>query len=94
MGVPPGTGLRLGLDQNLDGLLDGDTPAPTVRIVRTSPTTLITWPTNAAGFVLETSPALPATNWVAETSVRGIVGGEFNITNTPVNTRFYRLREL
>ena len=94
MGVPPGTGTRLGIDQNLDGVLDGDTPAPTVRIARATPATVIAWPANAAGFVLETSPTLSPTNWTVETSVRGMVGGEFNITNTPTSARFYRLKEL
>jgi len=56
---------------------------------------LIAWSTNAAGFVLEATPGIPATNWSAETSLRAVVGSEFNITNTPAQSnRFFRLKEL
>jgi YVTN family beta-propeller protein len=92
MGVPPGLGVRLGIDRNLDGMLDGDTPPPSLRIAANA---AVAWPTNASGFVLETSTILPGTNWTPETTVRGVVGGEFTITNTSVQTnRFYRLKEL
>lgn len=94
MGVPPGSGTRLGIDRNLDGVLDGDTPPPSLRIARSDVNAIVAWSTNASGFVLEKSAALPATNWSAETSVRGLVGGEFNITNAPTDARFFRLKEL
>jgi hypothetical protein len=96
MGVPPGTGMRMGIDRNLDGVLDGDTPSPTLRIAAASTNTVVAWSTNAAGFVLETSAALPnSTNWSAETSLRGQVGSEFNVTNAPIpSSRFFRLKEL
>jgi hypothetical protein len=95
MGVPPGTGTRAGIDRNLNGVLDSDESAPSLRIVRATTNALVAWPTNASGFVLETSASLPATNWIPETSVRGVVGNEFNVTNGPAaNARFYRLKEL
>jgi YVTN family beta-propeller protein len=95
MGVPPGAGTRLGIDRNLDGVLDGDVQPPSLRIARASNNSLVAWSTNASGFVLETSPALPATNWVTETSVRGTAAGEYNVTNAPSPaTRFFRLKEL
>jgi len=94
MGVPPGHGTRFGIDRNLDGVLDGDTPLPSLRIARAETNAVVAWSTNASGFVLEKSAQLPATNWSAETSVRGLVGGEFNITNAPTDTRFFRLKEL
>jgi YVTN family beta-propeller protein len=95
MGVPVGLGTRMGIDRNVDGVLDGDTPQPAVRIARVATNAIVAWPTNASGFVLEASAALPATNWSAETSLRGIVATEFNITNTPATTnRFFRLKEL
>ncbi len=95
MGVPPGLGVRMGLDRNLDGVLDGDTPAPSLRIAAAATNAIVAWPTNASGFVLEANTSLPATNWTAETSVRGIIGSEFNVTNKPVqSSRFFRLREL
>jgi YVTN family beta-propeller protein len=96
MGVPPGTGMRMGIDRNLDGVLDGDTPAPSLRIAAAATNTVVAWSTNAAGFVLEASAALPnSTNWSADTSLRGQVGSEFNVTNAPVqSSRFFRLKEL
>jgi hypothetical protein len=95
MGVPPGSGVRLGIDRNLDGILDGDIPQPPLRIARSASDTIVAWSTNNNGFVLEATPALPATNWSTETSIRGVVGTEFNVTNPPVpSSRFFRLREL
>lgn len=95
MGVPPGTGVRHGIDRDANGILDGDVPAPALRIARAASETIVAWPTNAGGFVLETTSLLPATNWSAETSVRGLAGGEFNVTNSLVQTnRFFRLKGL
>lgn len=95
MGVPPGNGVRMGIDRNSNGVLDGDEPQPSLRIARSTNRALVAWPTNAAGYVLEASPTLPAANWSTETSVRAVVGNEFNITNTPAQSnRFFRLKEL
>lgn len=95
MGVPPGSGVRLGIDRNLDGILDGDVPQPPLRIAKSASDTIVAWSTNNNGFVLEATPALPATNWSTETSIRGVAGSEFNVTNPPIPaSRFFRLREL
>ncbi len=95
MGVPPGSGMRLALDRNLDGVLDGDAPPVSLRIARGLSNGLVTWPTNANGYVLQTATSLPSTNWTAETSLRATVGGEFAITNSVISTnRFYRLKQL
>jgi hypothetical protein len=95
MGVPPGLGVRLGIDRNMDGILDGDTPQPSLRIAKATADTVVAWSTNASGFVLEASPVVPAANWATETSVRGVAGSEFNVTNAPTQSgRFFRLREL
>jgi hypothetical protein len=95
LGVPPGAGTRLGIKRNPSGLLDGDTPRPPLRLVRSVANSIVAWPTNASGFVLETTTVLPATNWTAETSLRGMVGNEFTVTNTPAeSSRFFRLKEL
>ena len=95
MGVPPGTGLRLGIDRNANGIFDGDEPLPVLRIARAPTNTLVAWTTNASGFVLEMTTIVPTTNWSAETSVRGIVGAEFTVTNALVQSnRFFRLKQL
>jgi len=95
MGVPVGSGARIGIDRNLNGVLDGDEPLPGLRIARAGAGTLVSWPTNAVGFLLEHTVQLPATNWSAETSVRSLSGGEFTVTNSfSMTNRFYRLRGL
>jgi YVTN family beta-propeller protein len=95
MGVPPGTGIRNGIDRDGNGVLDGDVPVPALRITRAGNEAVIAWSTNAIGFVLETTSLLPAMNWSTETSVRSMAAGEFNITNSLVQTnRFFRLKGL
>jgi len=95
MGVPPGTGQRMGIDRNLDGVLDGDTPPPLLAIARANPNLLISWSTNANGFVLERADDVPSTNWRIDTSRRAIVGPNFQVTNSAGSNRLYfRLREL
>ena len=94
MGVPPGSGPRAGIDRNLNGILDGDEPRPTLRLSRASNNLVIAWPTNTP-FVLETVSALPSAIWNTETSLRAIVGSSLNVTNATTNTaQFYRLKEL
>lgn len=95
MGVPVGSGTRMGIDRNLNGILDGDEPAPSLRISTVGTSALVIWPTNATGYVLERAPALPSTNWSTDTNLRGVSGGEFIITN-PVapGSVFFRLRGL
>ncbi len=94
MGVSPGTGTRIGIDRDGDGVLDGDEPIPTLRIAQDGPNAIVAWPTNAA-LVLERSTSLPAVNWAPDTNLRGVSGGEFTITN-PVSpgSVFFRLRGL
>lgn len=94
LGVPTGTGTRIGVDRNRDGILDGDVAAPSLRIASMGGNSVVAWPTNAAGFLLEQTTALPD-SWVPETSVRSVINTEFAITNvvTPTN-RFFRLRGL
>jgi DNA-binding beta-propeller fold protein YncE len=93
MGVPPGSGTRMGIDRNLDGTLDADTPPPLLAIARSSSNVLLSWPTNG-GFVLERAGELPSTNWNADTSRRAVVGSNFQVTNSLGSSRlFFRLRE-
>jgi len=97
MGVPVGSGTRIGVDRDLNGILDGDEPAPMLRIALAAPNTIVAWPTNASGYVLERTSQLPATNWAADTSLRGLIGSDFTvtITNAPSPTNlFFRLRGL
>ena len=95
MGVPPGAGMRLALDRNQDGVLDGDAALPSLQIKRSAGQAIISWPTNANGFLLETSFAIPTTNWSPETSVRAVTSNDFAVTNAPGSAkRFFRLKAL
>jgi len=96
MGVPPRNGYRLGIDRNEDGVLDGDVPQPPLAISRADTNAIVAWPTNAGGFLLERTPVLPSGNWSPDTNIRGISGGQYNVTNSvaQTNTLFFRLREL
>lgn len=94
LGVPPGSGRRIGIDRDLDGILDADVGSPSLAIAVMAGRTVVTWPTNATGFVLERAWSVPSNDWVAETGVRGVVGGNFVVTNGLGGTAFFRLRGL
>ncbi len=94
MGVPPGTGVRCGIDRNANGILDGDEPAPTLAIARANTNLVVAWGTNAPGYVLESATSPGATNWAAAPGLRGVNGASFNVTNPPAPARFFRLKEL
>jgi hypothetical protein len=56
----------------------------------------LSWPTNAVGFVLEstTDLSLPV-NWTTDTNTPVVLGGEFSVTTGMSDSiRFYRLRKL
>jgi hypothetical protein len=92
MGVPPGSGVRMGIDRNQDGVLDADTPPPALNITQRNGQTLISWPYGAAGFALESSPTLSPPNWTAVSNAVEISSGLNIVTNTPgAGARFYRL---
>ena len=95
MGVPVGSGTRMGIDRNLNGILDGDEPVPALRITTFGPNAIVAWPTNAPGYVLERAASLPSADWSPDTNIRGVTGGDFTITN-PVSpgSLFFRLRGL
>jgi len=95
MGTHPGSGARLAVDRNQDGTLDRDAPPPSLRIAQAAADAIVSWPTNASGFLLEASTMIPATNWLPETSVRAVMGSDYTVTNAPAATnRFFRLKEL
>jgi YVTN family beta-propeller protein len=94
MGVAPGTGTRMGVDRNLDGMLDGDTSRPLLSLASARPSIIVSWSTNASGFVLERAGGVSSGGWNVDVSRRGIVGGNFQVTNTVSSNLFFRLREL
>jgi hypothetical protein len=95
LGVPPGTGNRIGINRDADLLLDADEPVPVLRIASASPNVVLSWTTNTPGFVLEHTLALPPNAWSVNTSEKGVVGDQFSVTNSASGgQRFFRLRGL
>ena len=95
MGVPLVSGQRMGIDRDVDGVLDGDQLPPSLTAERSDAGFRISWPTNAVGVVLEFSPSLSPDDWRTETSVRSVDAEHVTVT-VPVTDpmRFYRLRRL
>jgi hypothetical protein len=94
MGVPPGSGIRMGVDRNDNEILDGDEPQPPLSIAMNGGNVKVAWSTNAAGFVLETSDQMATGQWQTETNQRNLIDGEQAVIN-PAETstqRYYRLR--
>ncbi|MEO5803990.1 MAG: beta-propeller fold lactonase family protein [Verrucomicrobiota bacterium] len=93
MGVPPGSGTRIGIDRNLDGILDADTPKPFLRISQVGSDTVIRWPYSSAGFLLEETSAFGPTAWTNLSAPSEIVADENVLTNPPsAAAKFFRLR--
>jgi hypothetical protein len=93
MGVPPGSGQRMGIDRNLNGVLDADEPLPSVQIEAAGNSTVVSWPASAAGFLLEETPGLAPPSWTGTTGEIQTVGSFNYVTNSPIiGTRFFRLR--
>ena len=92
MGVPPGCGTRLGIDRNLDGVLDGDVPPPRLQIVQAPGRAVLNWPFDSAGFALQSTPALPLGPWTNVPDPLEIIGTRNYVTNAPAAAaQFYRL---
>jgi len=65
---------------------------PRLRLARNGNRLVLSWPTNAAGFALQTSPDL--TNWNNSTASPVIMGAQYAITNDiSGSSQFYRLKK-
>jgi DNA-binding beta-propeller fold protein YncE len=93
MGVPPGSGQRMGIDRNLDGVLDADTPQPSLQIGTTGTAVVVQWPLSAAGYNLEVAPNL-SSSW-SNTPDAIDIFGTTNVTTNAIDSdaRFYRLHQ-
>lgn len=92
MGVPPGSGQRMGLDRNLNSVLDADEPTPKLQIAQAGGSLLLNWPLSAAGF-LEETPSLSTPAWSNNPDVVEISNNFNFVTNTPANSaKYFRLR--
>jgi hypothetical protein len=92
MGVPPGSGLRMGIDRNEDGVLDGDTPPPALTAASAAGSLVLNWPYSAAGFALESAPSLAPPAWTSAPNPVEIIGGQNFVTNpASAGVMFFRL---
>ena len=68
---------------------------PQLTISAVGANVLLTWPTNAAGFTLQTSSNLsPVANWVDSTNTPSIIADHYLVTDLVANrARFYRLKQ-
>jgi hypothetical protein len=65
---------------------------PALGIVHQNSNIILTWPTNAVGFILENATNLPAASWTTNSTSPSIVNGQNTVTNAVSNaTKFYRL---
>jgi YVTN family beta-propeller protein len=93
MGVPPGSGVRLGIDRDENGVLDGDEPPPRLNVTRAGSSTVLDWPYSAAGYVLESSPVLPGAPWTNAPEPVEIIGSRNYVTNgAAAGASYFRLR--
>ncbi len=68
---------------------------PILRLTQSSPSqATLSWPTNTAGFVLQTTLALPSSTWITVTNAPTIgIHNQFNLSVGTTNARqFYRLQ--
>jgi len=96
IGVAPGTGQRMGIDRDADGVLDTDEPLPLLQITSSGAgaQTALAWPYNAAGFQLEETPELASGMWTTSTNAVTIANGFNYVTNDAgPGARFFRLRQ-
>ena len=54
---------------------------------------ILSWPTNGAGFTLQSTPNLtPPMTWIDSTNAPSVIGTQFTVTNTLSGpAQFYRL---
>jgi len=93
MGVPAGAGRRMGIDRDLNGVLDADEPLPTLQLARSPCAAVLSWPYSAAGFALVAAPGFPTSTWTNVLTPLEIVATQIFVTNvTGGGAQFYRLR--
>ncbi|HMO65041.1 MAG TPA: hypothetical protein PKE47_07445, partial [Verrucomicrobiota bacterium] len=68
--------------------------APRLEISQSAGSSLLTWPSTAVGWDLETTTALGTTNWVRVPQPPAVFAGRYWLTNAwPDEARFFRLRQ-
>jgi DNA-binding beta-propeller fold protein YncE len=94
MGVPPGSGQRMGIDRDLNGVLDADEPKPSLQIAASGTAVVLNWPLGAAGYNLEFAPNLGLLSWSNTPDAIEISGStNFSTNAMDSNARFFRLHQ-
>jgi len=69
-------------------------PAPRLSILHTNQNIVVSWPTSADGFALETAPSLPGTDWTPVTNAVLVTNGIFSVILPAIGSSgFQRLRQ-
>jgi len=66
---------------------------PKLYIAPAGANVLVSWPTTASGYALESTSTLSAPSWTPETATATIVATRYNLTVAPAGTKYYRLRQ-
>ena len=66
---------------------------PKLSISRAGANAVVSWPTAASGYVLESSSSLSSPGWTTVMDSATVVGPRYNLTVAPTGTTFYRLRQ-
>ena len=67
---------------------------PKLYITATGGNVVVSWPTTASGYVLESTSSLSAPSWTPVPDSATIVGTRYNVSVAPAGTKYYRLRQL
>jgi hypothetical protein len=69
-------------------------PEPQLTIIRSEPHVILTWPTNYAGYTLQSTTNLVAPVWTANSPAPIVVNGQNTVTNRISGTQqFFRLSQ-
>lgn len=91
LGTPTGTSLGTPASATLT-IVDDDVP-PALTILSSAGAVVISWPTQATGFALASSPVLPSSNWTVLSNAT-VQGTNFTVTNSMTSSnQFYRLQQ-
>jgi hypothetical protein len=66
---------------------------PKLYITATGGNVVVSWPTTASGYVLESTSGLSAPSWTPVSAAATIVVTRYNLTVAPAGTKYYRLRQ-
>jgi len=66
---------------------------PKLYIANAGTNVVVSWPTTASGYRLESSGSLTSPSWSPVMDSATIVGTRYNVPVTPAGTRYYRLRQ-